>query len=530
MKKYIILSLLMLCSSLTWAQKSVSGIVIDNVDKTPLLGATLMIKGTTRGTVTDFDGHFTLSKVGKNATLVISYLGYTTQEVKVNGRDNLMITMKSDANLLEDVVVVGYGSTKRSDLTGSVVSVNANQLVQTATSNFDEALAGRVAGVEIGASDGTPGEKQNIVIRGGNSITGDNTPLYVVDGMALEDFDPATLSTSNIADFQILKDASATAIYGSRGANGVIIISTKKGSTDGKSTVNVSLSHRYDWIPQRVQVLGAKDFVDYYGQAQYARDGFVPSTYYKSFLYSLVSSDLYSQDDFIDWQDKVFRGASTDDVKVSVSSGNKTTSFYYSGEYLNQQGTMINTSFKKLNNSLRVNHKFSSKASIDMKLEYSNLSRNGLSVRGNSYTSVIRDALQFRPVENKYNKIDESGYDPNDPAFKYYFDPVKNMVNTDRSNKQDVIRGSANYSYDIIKNLTFRTINSFQLDKRKESMFSKKDTYNGTRGINGISGQQTNREYTILSSSNTLSYNGQFKGGHKYSAMVGMEVSNRVYD
>ncbi len=530
MKKYILLSLLMLCSSLTWAQKSVSGIVIDNVDKTPLLGATLMIKGTTRGTVTDFDGHFTLSKVNKNAVLVVSYLGYTTQEVRINGRTNLMIALKNDANLLEDVVVVGYGSTKRSDLTGSVASVNADNLVQTATSNFDEALAGRVAGVEIGSSDGTPGEKQNIVIRGGNSITGDNTPLYVVDGLALEDFDPATLSTSNIADFQILKDASATAIYGSRGANGVIIISTKKGSNDGKSTVNVSLSHRYDWIPQRVQVLGAQDFVEYYGLAQYARDNFVPSTYYKSYLYSMVSPSLYSQNDFIDWQDKVFRGASTDDLKVSVSSGNKTTSFYYSGEYLNQEGTMINTSFKKLNNSLRVNHKFSSKARIDMKLEYSNLSRNGLSVRGNSFTSVIRDVLQFRPIENKYNKIGDSGYDPNDPAFKYYFDPVKNMVNTDRTNKQDVIRGSANYSYDIIKNLTFRTINSFQLDKRKESTFSKKDTYNGTRGINGISGQIKNREYTVLSSSNTLSYNGKIKGGHKYSAMLGMEISNRVYD
>jgi len=311
MKKYILLSLLMLCSSLTWAQKSVSGIVIDNVDKTPLLGATLMIKGTTRGTVTDFDGHFTLSKVNKNAVLVVSYLGYTTQEVRINGRTNLMIALKNDANLLEDVVVVGYGSTKRSDLTGSVASVNADNLVQTATSNFDEALAGRVAGVEIGSSDGTPGEKQNIVIRGGNSITGDNTPLYVVDGLALEDFDPATLSTSNIADFQILKDASATAIYGSRGANGVIIISTKKGSNDGKSTVNVSLSHRYDWIPQRVQVLGAQDFVEYYGLAQYARDNFVPSTYYKSYLYSMVSPSLYSQDDFIDWQDKVFRGASS---------------------------------------------------------------------------------------------------------------------------------------------------------------------------------------------------------------------------
>lgn len=521
---------MILCTTMAWAGRKITGVVLDKVEKAPLIGATIVVKGTNKGVITDLDGQFQISDVKDKDVLVVSYLGYVTTEVRVGKKSRIVIEMKSDANLLDDVVVVGYGTAKRSDLTGAVASVSAEHLERTATSNFDEALAGRIAGVQIGSSDGTPGETKNIVIRGGNSITGDNSPLYVVDGLALEDFDPGTLNTSSIKDFQVLKDASATAIYGSRGANGVIIITTKNGSNDGHTNVSINLSQRYDWVANRLQVLGAQDFVSYYGMANLAKDGYTPGMYSRGYLSSMVSPDLYSSADDIDWQDKILRVASTTNAKVSVSGGNKATSFYYSGEFLNQEGTLVNTSFKKLNNSLRLNHKFNDKARMDAKLEYSNLSRKGLSVRGNAYTAIVRDVIQFLPTTNKYNKMSEEGYDPTDPIYRYYFDPVKNMKNTDRVNKQDVIRGSLNFSYDIIKNLTFRTINSFQTDRRKETVFYKKDTFDGTRGSNGINGSIKQRSYNTISSSNTLQYKGKIRGGHKYTAMLGAEFSNKTYE
>ena len=212
MKRFIIFIVQFLCTVSLFAQFKVDGKVIDE-NKLPLPGATIVVKGTTHGTTTDLDGRFTLKNIHGNAVLMVSYLGYESVEVKVNNKNKVFVQLKDASVALEEVIAIGYGNAKRKDFTGAVGSVSSADIVKGMVSNYDQALAGRIAGVQVSSTDGTPGEGLNIVIRGGNSITGDNSPLYVVDGVAIENFDPATLSAADIKDIDVLKDASSTAIY-----------------------------------------------------------------------------------------------------------------------------------------------------------------------------------------------------------------------------------------------------------------------------------------------------------------------------
>lgn len=530
MNKYFIILLMTLLTFPAFAQKNVKGMVYDQSDKMPMPGVTIVIDGSTKGTITDANGSFTLTGVQETDILTCSFIGYEIEKVKVGTQSELKIALKSSVTELEELVVVGYGTTKRSDLTGSVASVKTDDLAKASVSNFDQALAGRVAGLSIASVDGTPGEKSNIVIRGGNSITGDNSPLYVIDGMPLEDFDPATLSTDDIEGFDILKDASATAIYGSRGANGVIIITTKKGRTDGKTQVSAGVSYRTDWIPNRLEVLSPYEFVKYQEVVAYAQDGYTPSQYVKYFNQTYVDPSLYKDVEGIDWQDRVFQQAPSINATLNINGGNKTTSFYYSGEFLNQEGTMINTGFEKIINNLKVSHRINDKAKLVGQLQYSYMNRKGMNVRGNSYNSLIRDVVRFRPVEPIVDDgLEEGGYDPLDPNFRYYFNPVKNLENTDRQYRSNVIRGSLGLNYDLAKGLTLTLNGNYQVDQRKEHVFYGAETQQGARGNNGINGSITFRNYSTLSTSNTLNYKKKFGEG-TFSSLLGMEAQTRSYE
>ena len=227
-KRGYITLLALLVSIITFAQGiTVKGVVIDETD-IPLIGATVQVKGGQAGAATDLDGNFTLT-VNKNATLVVSYIGYLTQEVKVQGKNQLTIKLVPDSKTLDEVVVVGYGTMKKSDLTGSVSSVSAKDVEGFQTSSIAGALGGQIAGVQITSTDGTPGAGFNISIRGVGTLTGDASPLYIVDGFEVSDID--YLSNSDIESIQVLKDAAATSLYGSKGAYGVILIETKRGET-----------------------------------------------------------------------------------------------------------------------------------------------------------------------------------------------------------------------------------------------------------------------------------------------------------
>ena len=508
------------------AQKSIDGTVSDTKGN-PLPGVSIIIKGQNKGTVSDFDGLFNLNNTNPNTVLVFSYLGFEAQEIKVGTKTNLSVKLRESNVSLEEVVVVGYGTVKKKDLTGAVASINAEELVNTATTNFDQALAGRVSGVQIGAVDGTPGESLNIIIRGGNSITGDNSPLYVVDGIPLEDFDPASISTNDIESFDILKDASATAIYGSRAANGVIIITTKEGRSDGKTDVKFSAAHSLQWIPNRLQVLGPYEYVKYQEQIASALDNYTPGQYTRFFKQDWVDPELYKDTEGTSWQDEIFQLATTSRYNLSLSGGNKTTKLYFSTEYLQQEGTMINTGFDKYLNNLKFSHKISSKTSFNGYLQYSYLNRTGPTISGNKYTSVIRDAVQFRPVEPiNDDGLEEGGYDFEDINLRYLYNPVKNLSNTDRSKRSDVIRGSLALTHKFKPNLYIRLSGTYQVDNRKETLFFGLDTQQGRRGTDHINGTLTTRRYQTLSTSNTLTYKKKF-GKNNLTLLGGLEAQAR---
>ncbi|MGB2129144.1 MAG: SusC/RagA family TonB-linked outer membrane protein [Flavicella sp.] len=526
MKKiYILLLVFITVSVASYAQK-INGNITDGKGN-PLPGVSIVVKGEAIGTSSDFDGNYELNNVPNDKILIFSYVGFVVQEIAVGSRNKIDVKMYESSVGLEEVIVVGYGTVKKKDLTGAIAKIDSEDLVKTATTNFDQALAGRVSGVQIGAVDGTPGQALNIVIRGGNSITGDNSPLYVVDGIPLEDFDPASISTSDIERFDILKDASATAIYGSRAANGVIIITTKEGRTDGKTDVKISANHSTQWIPNRLEVLSPYQYVKYQQNIARALDNYAPGQYQRFFATSWIDPELYRDMKGTSWQDEIFKLANTSRYNASLSGGNKDSRLYFSTEFLNQEGTMINTGFKKILNNLKFNHKINNKTSVYAYLQYSYLNRDGLSVSGDKYTSVIRDAVQFRPVEPLNDDgLEEGGIDFDDINQRYLFNPIKNLTNTDRQNRSDVIRGSMTLTHKFKPNLYMRLSGTYQIDSRKETLFYGQDTYQGARSSDHISGTLTSRRYQTLSSSNTLTYKKKF-GKNNITLLGGIEAQKR---
>ena len=249
----------------SFSQKKVTGTIVDE-NNLPLPGVNVLIKDTTTGTMTDFDGLYEIEIICKWKCFNFFYgwHDYSSYDT-VGEQTQLDIILKSDITQLDEVVVVGYGTVARKDLTGAVSSVKSEDIELAPVANFDQALAGRIAGVTVTSGEGTPGAALNIVVRGGNSITGSNAPLYVINGIPLEDFDPSTINPSDIKSFNVLKDASATAIYGSRGANGVIVITTKEGQTDGKSIVTFNHSTALSMVPKYLDVLSPYEYVKTFG-------------------------------------------------------------------------------------------------------------------------------------------------------------------------------------------------------------------------------------------------------------------------
>lgn len=250
--------LMSLCCLLAFAQgKSVTGTVTDPTGE-PLIGVSVQVKGAKQGAITDFDGNFKLANVPEGSTLVFSYIGYVTEEARVGaGNAPLKITLREDAQSLEEVVVIGYGSVKKKDITGSVATVDADALVAVPVASAVEALQGKLAGVQITTTEGSPDAEMKIRVRGGGSITQSNDPLYIVDGFPVDNI--SDIPTTDIEDITVLKDASSTAIYGSRGANGVIIVTTKSGQ-EGKISVNYNAYISVKKLADKLDVLKPADY------------------------------------------------------------------------------------------------------------------------------------------------------------------------------------------------------------------------------------------------------------------------------
>lgn len=507
-----------------FAQKTVTGTVTDDKG-VPIPGANVIVKGSPKGTTTDFDGNYAIEDIAQSDILIYSYVGFKKVEKNVFSQTTIDVTLEPDQVQLNEVVVIGYDAVRKRDLTGSVSAIDPEELSVTATSNFDEALAGRAAGVQVTSSDGTPGSSQNIVIRGGNSITGDNSPLYVVDGIPLEDFDPSSLNTRDIESFDILKDASATAIYGSRGANGVIVINTRSGRSDGQTDISIGSFSWIQVIPNRLDVLSPYEFARYQEKLAYANDNYTPGQNVRLYETNWIDPELYRNMEGTDWQDEIFRTAYTSNHTLSLRAGNEKTSLYYSGNYLDQEGTLISTSFKKINNRLKFTHKVNENLKVNGQIAYSNIKSKGLQVSGNARTSVIRDAVSFRPVDPiNWSNDEESVIQDQDP---YLYDPVKTLENTDRAVARDVLTGTLGLNYKFSEKLTLNMNGNYRTTSQESSIFFNEDTQQASRTNRGIHGSISDIRWDILSTSNTLKFDDR-KGDHVYGALVGIEAQYRT--
>lgn len=499
---------------------TVRGTVADTNGE-PLIGVTVQVRGTALGTVTDMGGNFLLPNVPPNATLDVSYVGMRTQSIALNGRSNIQVVLEEDTKMLEEVVVDGYGTMRRSDLTGSVVSVGAASIEKSVPTTIDQAMQGRVSGLIMMQNSGVPGGGSSIQIRGVNSINSSNEPIYVVDGMiisgntgsnqtnAIADINPA-----DIESIEVLKDASATAIYGSQAANGVIIISMKKGK-EGQPKVNFNTYYGYQELPNKIKMMSLREYAAHYNEQQTA------------FGYSSNRKDAFSHPETLgagtDWQDAIFGGAGMQSYNLSVRGGNKTNNYSISGGYMNQDGITVGSGFERV--TLR--------AAQDISM------RDWLKVGGTvnvSYTeqetsianwSIIPNALYQSPqvpvlnADGSYGGPDAS-FDSNLSGYNNPF-AVANL--TDRDNKKFNARSNLYFSVQPVKWFNYRT--EFTGEGAIDNYQYFLPAYEMGSSINSYASTQAAKTYSLSWVwKNLLNFNYTLRKDHRFTLMLGQEMNS----
>ena len=378
-----------MCWTTAMAQLTVKGTVVSDSESEPLVGVAILEKGTGNGTITDIDGNYSIQLKNNNATLVVSYVGYTTQNISVNGRSNIDIRLVDDSKLLDDVVVVGYGTMKKSDISGSVATINKEQMARKVPVNVAQALQGAAAGVMVTSQDGAPGSKSAIRIRGIGTINGDAQPLYVVDGVQVgtnADF----VNPSDIESIEVLKDASATAIYGSAGANGVIMITTKHGQK-GKMNINITADWGFQTLPYELETLTGDDYARSIRESK-ANDG--------ATLSNQIWSEAYDgKRNLINWQDQMYRMGLRQQYGISASGGTEKTQYNFSIGYLDNKGIIVNTKYDRITSRASVKSKVNDYIEFggDINYMYSTVRGNNIGLGNNANLSSQRDIAQMAP-------------------------------------------------------------------------------------------------------------------------------------
>lgn len=477
-KRGYITLLALLVSIITFAQGiTVKGVVIDETD-IPLIGATVQVKGGQAGAATDLDGNFTLT-VNKNATLVVSYIGYLAQEVKVQGKNQLTIKLVPDSKTLDEVVVVGYGTMKKSDLTGSVSSVSAKDVEGFQTSSIAGALGGQIAGVQITSTDGTPGAGFNISIRGVGTLTGDASPLYIVDGFEVSDID--YLSNSDIESIQVLKDASSSAIYGARAANGVVLITTKSGKS-GKPIVTYNGSATYRKISKTLDLLSPYEFVKLQGEVKpelltgyYQEGNDADGTPYR-----YQSLDDYIGLSGVDWQDETFNPTWSQDHNFSLMGGSDNTKYNASFSRYIENGIFKNSGFDKTTAKFRLDQKINKKVSFNVTVNYAQTNRKGTGTSGDSGRfNMLAQILSARPtggLKLTDEALLESAIDPEmleTGESLAQVNPVKQTESVTNNKRAEMWSANGALTWEIIKGLTFKTAGTYNTTNNRIDIFYK---------------------------------------------------------
>lgn len=505
---------------------TVKGTVKDKTGET-VIGASVVEKGnTTNGTITDIDGNYSLN-VPSNATLVFSFVGMKSYEIAVKGQTTINVTMEDDSQALEEVVVIGYGSVKRKDLTGSVATVNSDVLAAVPVANATEALQGKMAGVQITTTEGSPDADMTIRVRGGGSITQSNEPLFIVDGFPVESI--SDIPASDIEDITVLKDASSTAIYGSRGANGVILVTTKSGK-EGK--INVSYNAYYSWkkVAKKLDVLNARDYTEW----QYELANLTNKVEdYEEHFGSYQDIDLYDNVATNDWQDLTFgRTGHTFNHSLNINGGGEKMKYAFSYARMDDKAIMEMSDFVRDNLSLKLNSKLSKRISVDMQARWSKTKVNGAGANETSgvYNTDkrLRYAIQYTPYP--VAGITDAGDD--DGTNSSFYNPLTALRDNDQRKTRTQLNMSGAFTWEIIDNLKFKTEFGYDTYKQDTKKYMGASTYY-VQNVPSSSNQGKpaitliNQYRTKYRNTNTLNYD--FKklfdknGLHHLNALVGQE-------
>ena len=511
----------------------VTGKVIDAMGELP--GVSVVIKGTSNGTITDMSGQFTLSNVKSSDVLVFSFIGYKTQEITVGNQKNLSVTMEEDTQTLDEVVVVGYQEVRKGDLTGSVAKANMKDLLSAPVASFDQALGGRIAGVNVSSGEGMPGSTMNITIRGNNSLTQDNTPLYIIDGFPVEDpAQAAALNPNDIESTNILKDASATAIYGSRGANGVVVITTKQGKI-GKPQISYDGSFGISQVTKTLDMMSGYEFVKLQNEIEPTRTA---ERYFMDYNGKQWTLDDYRNVPEADWQDAIFRTAWSHNHNVRLTGGTEGVRYNASLSYYNQDGILLETGYERLQARMNTTVKHE-KLTMNLNANFSRSIQNGSSPSSSSYSgmnNLFYSVWGYRPVAYPNGSLDDLRHELIDPgtaddANDYRFNPILDLENAYRKNYTNNLQLNGYVQYEFLPGLKLKVTGGWTYDNRHNDIFNNSKTrYGGPRSTMGVNAEVRRSERLTWLNENLLTYQKNWKNRHSLSAMLGTTLQNSDYE
>ena len=486
----------------------------------PIIGATVQELGTKNIAVTDLDGNFSLKTSGKQQ-IQISYIGMKTKKVNASGKSNINVVLEDEATTLNDVVVIGYGTVKKKDLTGAVTSVSAKDLANIPVSTASEAIQGKMAGVTVTTTEGSPDAEIKIRVRGGGSLSQDNSPLYIVDGFPVSSI--SDIAPNDIESIDVLKDASSTAIYGARGANGVVIVTTKSGK-EGKVQVNFGASLGIRKVMKEIEVFSPYDYAKYQYETQYGKDQEYGDWRDMDIWKSVAGSN---------WQDELFGRTGLQQIyNLSVSGGSKETKFNVSYSRTDDKSIMMGSDFTKDNINAKLNTKLNKWLSLDFNARLAYSVVNGLNSGGDTNdasasNSIINKAITYRPVE----PLNASSDDDADETSNTDINPYDRMTGTYKQQRRFRQDYNAGLNWKPFKHFTFRS--EFGYTWRYENTdqaWDKLDTRNDNTGAGAPKSRFSRVDVRNWRNANTLTYDTKnaFAKGDRLNVLVGQEWSSSL--
>lgn len=498
--------------------KTVTGVVVDENGE-PVIGASVVVQGTSNGTITDLDGKYSLMNVPEDATLDISYIGYQTLSLKADDKSLARVTMREDTEVLDEVVVIGYGTVRKRDLTGAVSQLNAEQIQKGPVSNILQSVQGRIPGLQITPASGQPGADNDVLIHGTQSINGTNSPIYVIDGTISENI--GNLNPQDIETFTVLKDASAVAIYGSRAANGVIVINTKRGKTDEKPTISFKTEQSFQQEGNlKLHYLNADEWLEIATEAYENGGKDVPWN----------DNDL-EQVRGIDncWPDLMKRTGYLTNNNLSISGGSEKSNYFVSLNYLYNNGIIKDQSYNRLNLRLNSDHKIGKRIKFGHSINL--YASEQISQRDFDYRDTYAAAFRYSPLNAMYDEEGDFASINNTYLQSKTPSPLWMLGNSERKYKNKGIDGNLYLTIDIIEGLKFTARVSGEWKNRySDDFIGAMDTKYGMEGSNVNEVTKTNEEIFHWITDYILDYQKTFNQVHSLSAMLGYSVEKQTYE